>query len=213
MISPSHPREDLTCGVEAGQARLRYRGNPSTGSGETLRATSLWGVDLQQTNQPVEHTHWASWTSSEMKLAAVMLEQWYGAFGHVRIYRPDNLLRLRHFCAHLRAGPLFQIGLWGKVCNWKSPFGGSLLWFSFLWGWRTFFCEQFQKAPSLYPTLLPSFFLTIFLTHCGEIHYEAAPFFFILPRWWRERRDRLSRIDNEQGDWHWRKSRKTDGNR
>lgn len=124
MISPSHPREDLTCGVEAGQARLRYRGNPSTGSGETLRATSLWGVDLQQTNQPVEHTHWASWTSSEMKLAAVMLEQWYGAFGHVRIYRPDNLLRLRHFCAHLRAGPLFQIGLWGKVCNWKSPFGG-----------------------------------------------------------------------------------------
>lgn len=45
------------------------------------------------------------------------------------------------------------------------------------------------------------FFFAIFLTRCGEIHYEAAPFFILL--WWRrEGRDKLSRIDNEQ-DWHW----------
>lgn len=135
-----------------------------------------------------------------------MLEQWHGAFGHVRIYRPDNLLRLRRFCSHLRAGPLFQIGLWGKVSNWKSPLGGSLFWFIFilffLWGRRTFFYEQFQRAPCFYPTFLP--FLPSFFAHCREIHYEAAPFFFVLPHWWRERRDRPSRIDNERGDWRWK---------
>lgn len=151
-----------------------------------------------------------------------MLEQRHGAFGHVRIYRPDNLLRLRRFCSHLRAGPLFQIGLWGKVSNWKSPLGGSLFWFIFIiffcGGGGLFFTSNFKQPPLFTPHFWVLSFSPSFFAHCREIHYEAAPFFFVLPHWWRERRDRPSRIDNERGDWRWkqeeqkkREELKTDG--
>lgn len=135
-----------------------------------------------------------------------MLEQWYGAFGHVRIYRPDILSRLRHFCAHLRAEPLFQIGLWAKASNWKSPLERLSVLICCGGGGLVFFIRNNLKKKPLYSTFpphTPLVFFTAFLTHCGEIHYEAAPFFFILPLWRRVKRDRLSRIDNEQGDWHW----------
>lgn len=104
---------------------------------------------------------------------------------------------------------LFKIGLWAKASNWKSPLerlsvliccGGGGLFFSFFF---SFFLQgTISKTFSLYPTISPPFFFTIFLPPCGEIHYEAGPFFFILPQWRSERRDRLSRIDNEQGDRH-----------
>lgn len=58
-----------------------------------------------------------------------------------------------------------------------------------------FFKEKIFKKNLLHSMFSP-FFFTIFLTRCGEIHYEAAPFFILL--WWRrERREKLSRIDNE----------------
>lgn len=59
------------------------------------------------------------------------------------------------------------------------------------------FYEQFQNNPR--PPFCAFSFITIF--HSREMHYEAPPFFFVLPRirgGEKERRERLSRVDNRK---------------
>lgn len=91
-----------------------------------------------------------------------------------------------------------------------------LLFFSV--GAEDFFMSNFKEPPLFIPHFCLLSFSPSFFTRCREIHYEAAPFFFVLPHWWRERRDRPSRIDNERGDWRWKREEqkkkeelKTDG--
>lgn len=179
---------------------------PSTESRDKQRATGLGGVNAQQASRRVERTiellglH-LKWNRLQWCLSnGTELLDMSGFINRIYFWDYDTLVHtseLSHF---------FQIGLWAKASNWKSPLerrsvliccggGGPIiivffLLFFFFWG-------TISKTPGFYPTNFPQF-----LSHCGEAHYEAVPFFFILPQWRRERRDRLSRIDNEQGDWH-----------
>lgn len=175
--------------------------------------TSLRGADLQQTNQPVEHA---------IELLELYLKlnrlQWCLGNGMELSDMSGFIDRISYrdydtFVHTSELGHFSRLACGQKRVIENSPSRGSLFWFAVEEEDFFFFFlkEQFKKNPSLYPTIPPTFFFTIFLTHCGEIHYETAPFFIILPRWWRERRDRLSRIDNEQGDWLWGEGKEKKG--